>query len=182
MNKLLVLLIILTFTFAEDVILWDLGVRIQSNPIHKSNVIKPLISDTQIMPKYRESTNIKEFNLLNSNLSQNYIIKILYVSERYVELAEYFHHIYKEEKTFNDIDRIIYSDVLYRLGKYEKAINSLEFISEEHPIDEKYFLLSLYNKKLGNIEASSVYLDNLISNYPESEYYKLAKLQFKSFK
>ena len=110
------------------------------------------------------------------------IIKILYVSERYVELAEYFHNIYGEEKSFTDIDRMIYSDVLYRLGKYKEAINSLEFISEDYPIDEKYFLLALYNKKTGNIHATNIYLDNLISDCPDSEYYKLAKLQYKSFK
>ena len=117
-----------------------------------------------------------------SYLEKDDIIKILYVSERYVELVEYFHNIYGEEKSFTDIDRMIYSDVLYRLGKYKEAINSLEFISEDYPIDEKYFLLALYNKKTGNIHAANVYLDNLISDYPGSEYYKLAKLQYKSFK
>ena len=116
MNKLLISLIILTFTFADEVILWDLGVRIKSNTTYNKNMIKPLIADTQIMPIYRESAYIKEFDLLSSDLPKNYIIKILYISERYVELADYFDHVYKEEKTLNDVDRIVYSDVLYRLG------------------------------------------------------------------
>ena len=82
----------------------------------------------------------------------------------------------------NDNKIIVYSDALYRLGNYNEAIKNLAYLSEIYPADGKYFLLALYNKKLGNINGAVTFLDNLISDYPNSEYYKLAKLQMRILK
>ena len=82
-------------------------------------------------------------------------------------------------ESFGDNEIFIYSDALYRLGKYNEAINSLNFLSSNHPIDEKYFIQALYNKRLGNITEMNILLNNLISNYPNSEYIKLAKLTYR---
>ena len=120
-------------------------------PREEKSIIKPLISNTQITPQYKSFNKIFELNLAATKLPPSHIIKLLYVSDRYVELIEYVDAICsnKEKINLNDNQIIIYSDAFYRLGKYNEAINSLNTISENYPIDEKYFLLALYNKKLG---------------------------------
>ena len=180
MSKLLIAISMITILIPNNTILWDLGVSIKSSDNSENNIIKPLISDTQIIPEYSKNTTIHKFDILSSNLSHDYIIKILYFSDRYAELVEYFDTIFsKQKKVIEDKYTIIYSDALYRLGKYDDAINSIHEISLNYPEDEKYFILALYNKKIGNTKQAAAYLNNLISKYPDSEYYKLAKLQIK---
>ena len=157
-------------------VLWDLGVSIKSN----NKIIKPLISNTQIIPEYNKNTDMHNLDIMKNQLSHDHIIKILYVSDRYAELVQYFDNQISSEDQLDDKYTIIYSDALYRLGKYNDAINSLNDISPDYPKDEKYFLFALYNKKIGNTEVTKIYLNKLISNYPNSEYYKLAKLQYKT--
>ena len=180
MNKLFALLMVFSTIIPNDIILWDLGVSIKSNNHDNKNTIKPLISDTQIIPEYNKTDDILNFNIIKSNLSSNHIIKILYCTDRYAELAKYLDNIYGENKSLGDDHVVILSDALYRLGKYEEAINIMNIVSDIYPVDEKYFLLALYNKKSGNNAQASKYLNNLIVEHPDSEYYKLAKLQFKS--
>ena len=169
----------MTFLISKDKIFWDLGVTIHSEKnMQGEKIVKPLIANTQIAPQYKTLDNMSKLSLMTSGLSPNHIIKLLYVSERYAELVEYVKNLpMQKTPLLDDNQTMIYADALYRLGEYEQAINSLNAMSELYPIDEKYFLLALYNKKLGNIDSMSTYLNNLISNYPNSEYFKLAKLQ-----
>ena len=104
----------------------------------------------------------------------------LYFSDRYAELVQYFDTVFSQQvQVLEDQYTIIYSDALYRLGKYDAAINSINQVSSKYPKDEKYFMLALYNKKIGNMNQVTTYLNNLIAECPNSEYYKLAKLQIK---
>ena len=66
---------------------------------------------------------------------------------------------------------------MYRLGIYNDAISNLNQVSKNYPNDEKYFTLALYNKRNGTTKMMVSLLDDLIANYPNSEYAKLAKLQ-----
>ena len=180
MSKLLIAISMITILIPNNTILWDLGVSIKSSDNSENNIIKPLISDTQIIPEYSKNTTIHKFDILSSNLSHDYIIKILYFSDRYAELVQYFDTVFSQQvQVFEDQYTIIYSDALYRLGKYDAAINSINQVSSEYPKDEKYFMLALYNKKIGNMNQVTTYLNNLIAECPDSEYYKLAKLQIK---
>tara|TARA_B110000116_G_C16702880_1_gene520702 strand:- start:148 stop:684 length:537 start_codon:yes stop_codon:yes gene_type:complete len=178
MNKYLILLFMLTTIFSKDIILWDLGVSILSDQ-ENITVIKPLISDTQIIPEYNKNINIPKFNILTSNLSENHIIKVLYCSDRYAELVQYLND---KNETLDDQHLLVYADASYRLGNYEEAVNTLSIISDDYPLDEKYFLFALYNKKSGNIKIATKYLNDLITEYPNSEYYRLAKLQVRTLK
>jgi len=183
MIKILILFSILSFLFSQEKILWDLGVIIKpKNNSEETNIIKPLISDTQITPQYKNMDKMSPFELTNTSLPSDHIIKLLYISERYVELTKYISKLSENGDVLNDNKIIVYSDALYRLGNYNEAIKNLAYLSEIYPADGKYFLLALYNKKLGNINGAVTFLDNLISDYPNSEYYKLAKLQTRILK
>ena len=48
MSKILILFSILSFTYSEQQVLWDLGIIINPKNNH-NDIIKPLISDTKIV-------------------------------------------------------------------------------------------------------------------------------------
>jgi len=182
MNRIIILFSILftSLIFNQDKIFWDLGVIVKPKVQLNQNSIKPLIANTQIAPTYK----INDFNLFDltkTNLYPKQIIKLLYVKERYAELVEYVDNINtkSEENQLKDSEIFIYSDALYRLGKYNKALSNLNTLSTNYPLDQKYFVEALYNKKLGNIKQMNILLNKIMSVYPDSEYMKLAKLQYK---
>tara|TARA_Y100001970_G_C14187481_1_gene833416 strand:- start:385 stop:930 length:546 start_codon:yes stop_codon:yes gene_type:complete len=181
MNKILILFSILSCIYSEQKILWDLGIIINpENENNRSNMIKPLISDTKILPQYKKENKSFISDITKSNIPYNHIVKLLYLSDRYVELVAYIEA--HPESSYSDETLYIYSDALYRLGHYNKAITIIESITNNYPNDTKKFLLALYNKKLGNKQAEQEILKKLISEHPNSEYVKLAKLQLGNLK
>ena len=181
MNKVFYMLIISSFIFSEEKMFWDLGVIVETkSEIKQSEIIKPLVSNTKITPKYNSMNNFNILNFNSNSINQKHIIKLLYFSERYFELTEFIKQLKTTKLTDDEI--FIYSDALYRLGKYKKAIKNLNLLSSKYPGDEKYFLLALYNKKSGNKNEAKRLLNKLILNYPNSEYFKLAKLQTRILK
>ena len=164
MNKVVIFLFsFITLLFSEDKILWDLGIIIKSNPSisKENNIIKPLISNTQIAPSY--NTNIDLLSPSNISVESKHIMKILYLSNEYFKLTEYV-KITQETNSddylvFNDEQLLIYADALSQIGNYNNAINNLNLLSDTFPIDEKYFLLAVYNKKAGNIKKALDFLN-----------------------
>ena len=175
MIKTFIIISFFSVLFSQEKIFWDLGVVIKDSKKQQTqNIIKPLISNTQISPVYKNHEDSNLFDLTTSNLSSNHIVKLLYISERYFELAKYVENLDLTGNSLNDDEILIYSDSLYRLGNYDKAIMWLNQLSEDYPNDEKYFVLALCNKKLGKLDDMTILLEKLISNYPNSEYIKLA--------
>ena len=185
MNKsifIILLIALMNILFAEDQILWDLGIVIKKDHTSTSDVIKPLISNTQIKPSYVES--MKQLNLFDISslaIPSNHIINLLYWNKQYLKLTEYVNDNWDIE-SISDVDRIIYSDALYQLGQYNQAIDNLNLLSESYPKDEKYFMLALYNKKVGNKKDMVALLKNIIEEHPDSDYINLAKLQIQGLK
>ena len=187
MNKIIIIILLIilsSFILAKDKVLWDLGMIIKSdkNQSTKNSTIKPLISNTHIMSSYKNSDNINTAYSPIGSIEFKHIIKLLYIKNQYFELTQYIKNLRKTNNTLNDEQILIYSDALYRLGNYSQAIVAINLLSEDYPLDEKYFTLALYNKKLGNIKNALDLLNNLISKYPNSEYIKLSKLQSKILK
>ena len=174
-------IICLTFIFGQTKILWDLGVTITNQQDMQDGIVKPLIADTQIEPTYKNIYNKNLIDFQNSTIPPKHTIKILYISERYFELSNYIKSI-NNQHLLSDDEIIIYSDSLYRLGLYDDAIICLNNLSSNYPDDEKYFTLALYNKKQGNVENMMELLNQLIQNYPNSDYIKLAELQLNGFR
>jgi len=174
----------LAFIFSEDKILWDLGIVIKSKEAHslvENNIdsIKPLISNTQIEPSYKDDMKIDLLDEMTLNIESQHIIKILYLNNKYFRLTKFIKTLKKSDQStiLNDEQLLIYSDALSQIGNYNEAILNVNSLSDNYPNDEKYFLLALYNKKLGNINKTITFLNSLIAEYPNSEYIKLAKLQ-----
>ncbi len=90
--------------------------------------------------------------------------------------------MYDESEALNDEQRFIYADALYQINNYQDAINHIKQLSNHYPLDEKYFTLALYNQKAGNKYIAKTFLDKLIVECPNSEYFKLAKLQTQKIK
>ena len=82
----------------------------------------------------------------------------------------------------HDDEIYIIADALYRLGEYDTALIKLRLLSEYYPADEKYFLEALCNKKIGHLSNMNNLLQKIITKYPNSDYMKLAKLQFNILK
>ena len=182
MIRIFIICSLLSISFSKEQIFWDLGVIIKdSNNQQNQSIIKPLISNTQISPMYKDKKDKNLLDLATTNLFPDHIIKLLYISERYFELTQYVENLDLTNFFLKDDDILIYSDALYRLGNYDKAIINLNQLSSNYPNDEKYFILALCNKKLGKINNMTMLLDELITNHPNSEYIKLAKLQSRIF-
>jgi len=185
MNNILIFIFSLTtILFGKDKILWDLGIIIQSQHNQASNnVIKPLISNTQIAPSYKNNAHdINPFDIMDIKMNPSHIIRLLYWNNQYLKLTQYIQKLQTNEDsmyTLQDEQLLIYADALYQIGDYEGGIHNLNLLSENYPSDEKYFALALYNKKAGNIKKMTSLLKNLIIECPDSDYIKLAKLQIR---
>ena len=164
-----------TIVFAQNKIFWDLGISIE--PKQSPVAMKPLISDTKIIPKYKEYNNHEFIIYLEDNFSQKQIIALLYAKERYAELIKYTKRLEQSNIVLTNDESYIVEDALYRLGKYSDAIIKLSTLMTVHSSDEQYFLAALCNKKIGNIIEMKKMLTNLINECPNSEYIKLAKIQ-----
>ena len=189
MNKIFILILsCLTILLSEDKVLWDLGITIKSKDIPEviknTNDIKPLIANTQIEPLYKKELKVDSFKNMNLTIGPKHLVKLLYLNNQYFKLTEYIQNLNSEEAflTLNDEQLLIYADALYQIGDYNHAIKNIDLLSDDYPIDEKYFLLALYNKKSGNINRSIKLLNSLISECPDSEYIRLAKLQTRELK
>ena len=176
------MIIISNILLSEDKILWDLGVVIKNNQQNQHSMIKPLLSNTQIKPSYGQSMKTLDFlDISTLAIPQNHIINLLSLNKQYAKLTNYIQNIITDGK-LTDVERLIYADALYQLGDYNKGIENLNLLSVTYPIDEKYFILALYNKKAGNIKDMVNLLNHIINEYPDSDYYKLAQLQIRGLK
>ena len=179
MNNIIIFIIIISnIVWSEDKILWDLGVVIKNNQQNQDSMIKPLLSNTQIKPSYNQSMqSLDLIDISTLSIPSHHIINLLSLHQQYIKLTEYVQQNIKKDEGLSDIERLIYADALYQLGYYKQGIENLNLLSNTYPIDEKYFILALYNKKAGNITDMVNLLNNIINEYPNSDYYKLALLQ-----
>ena len=183
MSKIIIFLLsITTLLIAEDKMLWDLGIVIKSKEYENNNIIKPLISNTQIMPSYKKIEKTDFLSISELSIKPKHIIKLLSLNNEYFKLIEYVKNMENQSDELNDQHLFIYADALYQINNYNDAIKNINLLSDNYPIDEKYFILALYNKKAGNTEITKDILNKLINEYPKSEYIKLAKLQTQRLK
>ena len=184
MNNIIIFIIIISnIVWSEDKILWDLGVVIKNNQQNQASMIKPLLSNTQIKPSYSRSIQTVDLiDISTLSIPSHHIINLLSLNKQYVKLTEYVQEHIKKDENLTDVERVVYADALYQLGDYNQGIENLNLLSNIYPIDEKYFILALYNKKAGNITNMVNLLNNIINEYPDSDYYKLAQLQIRGLK
>ncbi len=205
LNKVGVLLFVFcTFSIADDSIyLWDLGVKIDSQPkavinvkMATENVDKKYAALTKrhVNPKIvnvelkRSAEGAKtqfsqQFSTLNY-LEQYKLGNNFFTSGRYVEAIKLlemvdFTLLSKKQKI-----RLVqlHADALFNLGQHNRVVHILTENKEYELNDELLFLLGMSSTEIGNKITALYAFNEIIENHPNSDYQNLAKLQARVLK
>ena len=194
----------LSFAMAEDsVYLWDLGVKIESEPqvIAKSKMIKesenkkyaaltkrhmkPQLVNVELIRNNMNSTthSIQEFSTLNY-LEQYNLGNKYFISGRYVEAIKLLEMVDFSQLSSNQKIHLmkLHADALLNLGHYSRIVNILTENKAYALNDELLFLLGMSSTKLGNKKIALHAFNEIIENHPISEYQNIAKLQVRVLK
>jgi len=195
---------LLSFVMAEDsVYLWDLGVKIESQPqvIMKSKTIKvsenkkyatltkrhvkpQLVNVELIRNDIRTTTHsIQEFSTLNY-LEQYNLGNKYFTSGRYVEAIKLLERVDFSQLSSNQKIHLmkLHADALLNLGHYSRIVNILTENKAYDLNDELLFLLGISSTELGNKKIALHAFNEIIDNFPNSEYQNIAKLQVRVLK
>ena len=74
------------------------------------------------------------------------------------------------------------ADSYQHLGDYENALISLEKVlkgPDSNHVDDALIKKGLLHRKLGQTEKSLIVFNQLVNNFPRSEYAKLARMEIK---
>ena len=200
----LLLFVFCTFSIADDSIyLWDLGVKIESQPqvIVKSKTIKvsenkkyatltkrhvktQLVNVELIRNDIRTTTHsIQEFSTLNY-LEQYNLGNKYFTSGRYVEAIKLLERVDFSQLSSNQKIHLmkLHADALLNLGHYSRIVNILTENKAHDLNDELLFLLGISSTELGNKKIALHAFNEIIDNFPNSEYQNIAKLQVRVLK
>ena len=195
---------LLSFVMAEDsVYLWDLGVKIESQPqvIVKSKTIKvsenkkyatltkrhvkpQLVNVELIRNDIRTTTHsIQEFSTLNY-LEQYNLGNKYFTSGRYVEAIKLLERVDFSQLSSNQKIHLmkLHADALLNLGHYSRIVNILTENKAYDLNDELLFLLGISSTELGNKKIALHAFNEIIDKFPNSEYQNIAKLQVRVLK
>ena len=195
---------LLSFVMAENsVYLWDLGVKIESQPqlIVKTKMIKvsenkkyatlakrhvkPQLVNVELIRNDIMTTthSIQEVPTLNYlekyNLGNKY-----FTSGRYVEAIKLLERVDFSQLSSNQKIHLmkLHADALLNLGHYSRIVNILTENKAYDLNDELLFLLGISSTELGNKKIALHAFNEIIDNFPNSEYQNIAKLQVRVLK
>ena len=195
---------LLSFVMADDsVYLWDLGVKIESQrqAIVKSKTIKvsenkkyaaltkrhvnPQLVNVELIRNDIMTTthSIQEFSTLNY-LEQYNLGNKYFTSGRYVEAIKLLERVDFNQLSSNQKIHLmkLHADALLNLGHYSRIVNILTENKAYDLNDELLFLLGISSTELGNKKIALHAFNEIIENYPNSEYQNIAKLQVRVLK
>ena len=195
---------LLSFVMAEDsVYLWDLGVKIesQSQVIVKPKTIKvsenkkyatltkrhvkpQLVNVELIRNDIRTTTHsIQEFSTLNY-LEQYNLGNKYFTSGRYVEAIKSLERVDFSQLSSNQKIHLmkLHAEALLNLGHYSRIVNILTENKAYDLNDELLFLLGISSTELGYKKIALHAFNEIIDNFPNSEYQNIAKLQVRVLK
>ncbi len=188
---------LLSWTYAERVTYWNLGVSI--NQERQITVQQRVDLDSFLIDKAPYSKRTNSGNLAYT-LETSYMIeptifgyeergiskerstkniKELIVNEEYFEAAKVMIKLNDEtrEQEFSDMNEYHYwsSFVYYHLDSYEKAISEISQISNRDLAPETLFLEALILQKLGQMQKSTKLFEEIIDRYPTNDYSNYSK-------
>ena len=195
---------LLSFVMAEDsVYLWDLGVKIESQPqvIVKTKMIKvsenkkyatlakrhvkPQLVNVELIRNDIMTTthSIQEFSTLNY-LEQYNLGNKYFTSGRYVEAIKLLEMVDFSQLSSNQKIHLmkVHADALLNLGHHSRIVNILTENKAYDLNDELLFLLGISSTELGNKKIALHAFNEIIDNFPNSEYQNIAKLQVRVLK
>ena len=200
----LLLFVFCTFSIADDSIyLWDLGVKIDSQPKAVMNVkMTPENVDKKYAALTKRHVNPKIVNVelkrsaegaktqfLQQLSTLNYLEQYklgnkFFTSGRYVEAIKLlemvdFTLLSKKQKI-----RLVqlHADALFNLGHHNRVVHILTEKKEYHLNDELLFLLGMSSSKMGNKQTALQAFNEIIHHHPNSEYLNISKLQVRVLK
>lgn len=106
-----------------------------------------------------------------------------YQREDYRATLEKFGRLHLEEASLRTAENIQYwmADALQQLGDYSGALTLLEKVTtgQGHRVDDALIQRGLLYRQLGQETLALAAFSDLVYNYPESEYLRLAELELK---
>ncbi len=152
---------------------------LQSNLAQKERMLQQLQSapvQTSTPPRLSSGTSTYG----NSYRARYRAALDTYNAHRYREAIDQFSALLTENSSHSLADNCQYwiGECYYGLGNYTQAIAEFEKVysySKSNKIDAAILKLGLSYKKLGNDEMARSQFEQLIANYPKSEYVSLAR-------
>ena len=107
-----------------------------------------------------------------------------YQREDFLIALDYFSNLVLDKSTKDIANNVLYwmADSYQQLGDFENALISLEKILKDLDSDHAEDALikkGLLHRKLGQMEESLIVFNQLVDNFPRSEYAKLARMEIK---
>ena len=137
----------------------------------------PLVSETVELPVI--TPVIPSFN------HQDYMAGVFaYQREDFPMALDYFSNLVLDKSTKDIINNVLYwmADSYQQIGDFNNALISLEKIlidPESDHLDDALIKKGLLHRKLGQTEESLIVFNQLVNNFPRSEYAKLARMEIK---
>ena len=137
----------------------------------------PLVSETVELPVV--TPEIPSFS------HQDYMSGVFaYQREDFPMALDYFSNLVLDKSTKDITNNVLYwmADSYQQLGDFNNALISLEKILEDPDsdhIDDALIKKGLLHRKLGQMEESLILFNQLVNNFPRSEYTKLARMEIK---
>ena len=165
------------------------GQSMVENPVELSTASKedPKPMDTELKtPMVSETVELPVVTPEIPSFShQDYMSGVFaYQREDFPMALDYFSNLVLDKSTKDITNNVLYwmADSYQQLGDFNNALISLEKILEdpdsEH-IDDALIKKGLLHRKLGQMEESLILLNQLVNNFPRSEYAKLARMEIK---
>ena len=137
----------------------------------------PLVLETVELPV--SAPVIPSFN------QQDYMAGVFaYQREDFPMALDYFSNLVLDKSTKDIINNVLYwmADSYQQIGDFNNALISLEKIltdPDSDHLDDALIKKGLLLRKLGQTEESLIVFNQLVNNYPKSEYAKLARMEIK---
>ena len=137
----------------------------------------PLVSETVELPAI--TPVIPSFN------QQDYMAGVFaYQREDFPMALDYFSNLVLDKSTKDIINNVLYwmADSYQQIGDFNNALISLEKIlidPDSDHLDDALIKKGLLHRKLGQKEESLIVFNQLVNNFPKSEYAKLARMEIK---
>ena len=116
---------------------------------------------------------------------QDYMAGVFaYQREDFPMALDYFSNLVLDKSTKDIINNVLYwmADSYQQIGDFNNALISLEKIlidPDSDHLDDALIKKGLLHRKLGQKEESLIVFNQLVNNFPKSEYAKLARMEIK---
>ena len=165
------------------------GQSMVENPVELSTASKedPKPMDTELKTPFVSET--VELPVVTPEIPsfshQDYMSGVFaYQREDFPMALDYFSNLVLDKSTKDITNNVLYwmADSYQQLGDFNNALISLEKILEDPDsdhIDDALIKKGLLHRKLGQMEESLILFNQLVNNFPRSEYAKLARMEIK---